>query len=209
MAHDKVIYDDEGKPWECYACEDSSGKMWEEYGRLSDKHLTKYLVAKANALKWPDLTLPPVSTSFFERLKEKYSLPHNHPKRGEFMPTNAFLMMEKITSLFPNHRAILADFSELPDAIVGKNGPVVQTRLDGRTVACSTYLLPKGGYDIFFPTDFEVMAKIQELNIGRKALVMTQRDFMRKYADLSKTKTKGGYNPMVDEYHNMKFLLTE
>ena len=208
-----MIYDDEGKPWECFVCEDPSGRMWEEYGRLQDRLMTKYLIAKANALNWPDLTLPPTAGGLLQRLREKYALPKDHPKRGEFIPTNGFLLMERLRNLFPNHRAILADFSELPDSITGKSAPVVQTRLNGKTVACSTYMLPKGEYDIFFPTDFELMAKIHEQQGGssnnKKALVLTQADFLRKYGDLSKTRTRGGYNPMVDEYHNMKFLLTQ
>ena len=220
LAHDKVTYDDEGKPWVCFVCEDPAGRMWEEYGRLEDRLVTRYLSAKANALNWPDLTLPAGSQSggLLSRLKDRFApLPRDHPKRGEFIPTNAFLLLESLGSLFPQHCLILADFSELPDAIVGRNAPVVQTRLNGKTVACSTYMLPKGEYDIFFPTDFDLLAKIyheqhRKWNGGKKrdvdVRVMTQGAFMTTYADLSKTRTRGGYNPMVDEYRNMKFFLT-
>jgi len=58
LPHDKIIYDDEGKPWACYACEDHNGHLWEEVAPLRDQMILKYLHAKSKALGWKDLLLP-------------------------------------------------------------------------------------------------------------------------------------------------------
>ncbi|KAJ3040277.1 hypothetical protein HK097_002604, partial [Rhizophlyctis rosea] len=43
---------------------------------------------------------------------------------------------------------------------------------------------------------------------SKKAEVMTQQEFLLKYADLERTKTKSGENPMLSFYQNMKFMVS-
>lgn len=40
----------------------------------------------------------------------------------------------------------------------------------------------------------------------RKSSVLTHAEFLKTYADLSKTKLRNGENPMLDFYKNVKFL---
>ena len=70
----------------------------------------------------------------------------------DFIPTKAVLFLESLRSRLPNHRMLVADFARLPDAVPGRNGPVVQTRYGGSMVPCETILVKQGYFDIFFPT---------------------------------------------------------
>jgi len=208
LSHDKIIYDDEGKPWVCIVCEDVSGAIWEEYERLQDPLIHQFLSTRSKALNWPSLSLP--KQNIFNKFKERFTSSINSIKKGEFIPTIQFQVLQKIISHFPQHRLILADFDSLPDTIEGKNAPVVQTRLDNETIACSTYLLKKGEYDIFFPTNFELLSKMysQMTTPTKQGKVFTQHEFLKMYADPSKTRTLSGYNPLLEEYENMKFFVS-
>ena len=56
----------------------------------------------------------------------------------------------------------MSDFDELPDTVPGRLAPVVQTRYEGQSVTCSTYLVSQGWFDIFFPTDFRFLRDMYE-----------------------------------------------
>ena len=70
----------------------------------------------------------------------------------EFIPTKQMLFLEKLRETLPFHRLLVSDFDSLPDAVKGRNGPVVQTRYNGEMVPCETFLVKPGYFDIFFPT---------------------------------------------------------
>jgi hypothetical protein len=81
-------------------------------------------------------------------------------------------------------------------------------------IPCSTYLVTRGWFDIFFPTDFEMMQRIYGLIAAKKGKsdrqtrVATHRDFLQQYGDLEASRTQSGENPMVEHYQNVKFFLT-
>lgn len=70
----------------------------------------------------------------------------------EFIPTKQMLFLEKLRETLPFHRLLVSDFDALPEAVKGRNGPVVQTRYNGEMVPCETFLVKPGYFDIFFPT---------------------------------------------------------
>lgn len=70
----------------------------------------------------------------------------------DWIPTKATHFLERLRDRLPNHRLLVADFDSLPDAVQGRNGPVVQTRYGGSMVPCETVLVKQGYFDIFFPT---------------------------------------------------------
>jgi hypothetical protein len=72
--------------------------------------------------------------------------------KPDFIPSKAVLFLERLRAQLPQHRLLVADFSELPDAVKGRNGPVVQTRVRREMVPCETFLVKQGYFDIFFPT---------------------------------------------------------
>jgi hypothetical protein len=127
------------------------------------------------------------------------------------------LFFDTLYKSFPKHRLIISDFDSLPDTIPGYMAPVVQTRFNGGMVPCSTYMVQQGWFDIFFPTDFELLKDMHSYigNINSisstddsRRMILTQRDFLKRNADLIETRTRSGEIPMLMFYKNFKFLLT-
>ena len=100
----------------------------------------------------------------------------------------------------------------LPDTIDGLNAPVVATKTQdtgGEAHDFSSYLVPLGTADIFFPTDFDYIQHMYTKVTGKDAEVYTHRAFLEAYADASKCQTKDKkYNPLLDDYANMRFMIT-
>ena len=68
-----------------------------------------------------------------------------------FVPTVATLLLDGVAER--DCHVIMADFDHLPDGLRGINGPVVQSKEDGKNRVHKSYLsAPEGGCDIFFPT---------------------------------------------------------
>ena len=80
----------------------------------------------------------------------------------EYIPTRMLSLLRTLRTHFPRHRLLLSDFSSLPDAIPGVNAPVVQARVRGSAVACSTLFVRPGLFDIFFPTHFNQLRDMYE-----------------------------------------------
>jgi hypothetical protein len=135
----------------------------------------------------------------------------------EFVPTDAFRFMKTLIQYFPNHYFIMSDFDYLPPTVDGYNGPVVQTRYKGKTVGSSTYLLQMGLCDIFFSTDFRLLADLykQLCTTHRSEIdssdtqVLKHREFCLQYAEHEAMKTASGYNPILDDFSNVSFLIGE
>ncbi|EIE75883.1 hypothetical protein RO3G_00587 [Rhizopus delemar RA 99-880] len=134
---------------------------------------------------------------------------------AEFIPTKLFMLLETLKTYFPKHRLLLSDFSSLPDSVEGVDAPVVQTRYRGTMVPCSTYMVQPGWFDIFFPTNFELLRDMYLLvcrgssaGNDKSVKVLTHREFCERYGDIESTTTKSGENPMLMYYENMKMILT-
>ena len=69
----------------------------------------------------------------------------------------------------------------------------------------ASYLCPPlGEADIFFPTDFGLLARMA----GAGAGVQTSREFLLQHAQCERTRTQTGFNPMLETYSNTRFLRT-
>jgi hypothetical protein len=82
-----------------------------------------------------------------------------------------------------------------------------------KTVDHASYMSPQlGTADIFFPTDFSLLSKMVASTrpAGNGVLIETptNKDFMMRYAQLERTRTMTGYNPLLDDYTNMRMLLS-
>merc|ERR1712072_1013709 len=87
-----------------------------------------------------------------------------------WLPTATLRFFEVLSACLPKHRVLLADFDELPSTVRGRMGPVVQSRGEGGSyVDYDTYTVPQGSCDIFFPTDFKVLAYMYKQTCGRDA----------------------------------------
>jgi hypothetical protein len=144
------------------------------------------------------------------------------PPTAWFVPTGALKMLRSVVQAFPNHRLIVADFDYLPPpqrsshsfladgSLDAVNSPLVSGSIPGtnETVDHFTYLTNPGSSDIFFPVDFATLKEMYRLVCNRKAQVMKSSAFLHSHADLQQTRTRSGYNPLLEDFTNTSFLLS-
>ncbi|KAJ3262623.1 hypothetical protein HK103_000152 [Boothiomyces macroporosus] len=201
LSHDVVRYDGE-EPVQGIVEIDEYRDYKEGYIPVTDPLLLEYLqVRNSTNYKVPILDWKTRAVDFINPFKANLS-------RREFVPTNAFQLLKNLNEYFPKHRLVLSDFDLLPDTIEGVDAPVVQTRHRDEMVACSTYLVQPGYFDIFFPTNFSLLNQIYQKLSGKRANVLKHGDFLKQYGNLAKTRTRSGDNPMVQYYENVSFFLT-
>ncbi|KAJ3417217.1 hypothetical protein HDV05_006423 [Chytridiales sp. JEL 0842] len=209
FSHDLVRYDFEtGVARQGLALIDKDGDYQEAYEPLSDPLIERYLKIR-ESLGAKNPVLPSESR---RKLRMAFPFAPNLSK-PEFLPTMCLLFVDTLKEYFPNHRLVLSDFDQLPDTIPGHMAPVVQTRYKGAMVACSTYLVQPGWFDIFFPTNFELLRDVHAHvchpgDDSKRGKVITQKDFLLQHANLEATKTRSGEIPMLGFYSNFKFLLS-
>eukprot|EP01127_Copromyxa_protea_P006131 TRINITY_DN15945_c0_g1_i1.p1 TRINITY_DN15945_c0_g1~~TRINITY_DN15945_c0_g1_i1.p1 ORF type:complete len:487 (+),score=71.99 TRINITY_DN15945_c0_g1_i1:207-1463(+) len=127
-----------------------------------------------------------------------------------YIPTGAFLLFKKLHSSFPRHNVICADFTDLRGSMVGLNGPLVQKTVGNVTTEEASYLTAtKGEFDIFFPTDFTLTQILYHMTAISPCSSTTSstKDFMREFASVSETRTKLGYNPLLEDFSNTAFFI--
>ncbi|KAJ6751307.1 hypothetical protein OIU85_001803 [Salix viminalis] len=141
-----------------------------------------------------------------------------------WLPTGCLKLLEVLHEVLPRMSLIASDFSFLPDvSIPGERAPLVSTKKDGRSEDYNSYLDAKGDADIFFPTDFWLLERMDHYCSGwmklhgnnttnqgkkRRTLVLDTSAFMEEFGLPTKTRTKDGYNPLLDDFKNTKFYLS-
>ncbi|KAL0281906.1 UNVERIFIED_CONTAM: hypothetical protein Sangu_2983800 [Sesamum angustifolium] len=141
-----------------------------------------------------------------------------------WLPTGCLKLLKVLHGALPKMSLIASDFSYLPDVrIPGERAPLVASKKDGNSSDHSSYLDAKGDADIFFPTDFWLLERIDHYCSGwlkphednsskkgkkRRTLTLDTSSFMEEFGLPSKTRTKDGYNPMLDDFKNTKFYLS-
>jgi hypothetical protein len=136
-------------------------------------------------------------------------------KSAMYLPTTSLLMLKKIRRQFPLHKVILADFEELEDAMSdGVNGPLVHRTEGNKTKIYQSYLQSPalGTCDIYFPTNFDNLDIVYKQIYGvkdRSRVTFSTAEFMRRYANTSLTETKSKYNPLLEDFTNTKFLISD
>ncbi|KAI8322125.1 DUF185-domain-containing protein [Martensiomyces pterosporus] len=216
FAHDVVRYDYETEePYQAVVRVYDDGEFEEYYERINDPLIQDYLQTRA-LLTDPPFSSPAIPPATYRKIRNQLPLAPNLTK-AEFIPTQAFRFCQILSKYFPRHRLVLSDFYKLPDTVPNAvDSPVVQTRFNGAMVPCETYLVQPGWFDIFFPTNFELLKQVYNAVCWPEAdqclpsasRVCTQREFALENADLEKTCTRSGENPMLDFYENNKFLLS-
>lgn len=196
-----------GTPLQTQICIDpTTSAMEEEYELISDPLIQRYLHYRQMA----GYRSPIQPLSVKNRLRQLLPFAPN-VSDPEFLPTMQMYFLEILRDKFPQHRLLLSDFDSLPTEVPGMDAPVVQTRQRMCMIPCSTYLVTRGWFDIFFPTNFELMASIYRLLMPqrlRKPVVMKHAQFLDKYSDPANTTTRNGERPILTHFHNVKFLLT-
>ncbi|KAI8998382.1 S-adenosyl-L-methionine-dependent methyltransferase [Gaertneriomyces semiglobifer] len=207
FSHDLVRYDAEtGEARQGIVLCDEDSDYQEAFEPLSDPLIKRYLDLRSKT----SYRSPLQHSALRRKLRSLFPFAPNLTG-PEFLPTMCLKLFDQLATQFPQHRLILSDFDALPDSVPGLNAPVVQTRYHEMMIPCSTYLVQPGWFDIFFPTNFELMKDIYALvcaEQGRGAQVVTQRKFLEENADIAQTRTKSGENPMLTFYQNFKFLVS-
>ncbi|KAG1330828.1 Protein arginine methyltransferase NDUFAF7 [Cocos nucifera] len=146
------------------------------------------------------------------------------PRRA-WMPTGCLKLLEVLHWALPKMSLIASDFSYLPDvSIPGDRAPLVSSKRHGCTVDHNNYLDAKGDADIFFPTDFWLLERIDHHCSGwlneqtesksfkpvkkRRTITLDTAAFMEEFGLPTKTRTKDGYNPLLDDFRNTKFYIS-
>jgi hypothetical protein len=66
----------------------------------------------------------------------------------------------------------------------------------------------QGYFDIFFPTDFNVIEDVYRAVTGKLTQVMSHEDFVDRWAYVEDTETRNGENPLLTWYKNASMLMT-
>ncbi|KAH7105997.1 DUF185-domain-containing protein [Auriculariales sp. MPI-PUGE-AT-0066] len=166
--HDIVRYHAQsGEPFQTMIAIDDGGEYHEVFEPVRDPLLSSYLSLRSTLRPGT-----PYSTPWW-KLRHKLPFAPNLSK-PHFVPTRMYDLLMRLRTHFPRHRLLLSDFSSLPEAIDGHDAPVVQTRFRNLMVPVTTYLVTPGYFDIFFPTDFELLRDVYEAVMVRKHHVTDQ-----------------------------------
>lgn len=236
FAHDMVRYDTKTlQAYQTVVTVDGSGDFGLVYEPISDPLIQRCLAYRDRAQQshrkraldvrptlHPALLASPLLRRIFASAPFAPNL-----SRPDFLPTKQTLFLERLRDRLPRHRLLVADFDSLPDAVPGRMGPVVQTRYGNSMIPCETFLTKQGYFDIFFPTDFEVLREVYGvvmepnetngffsrpdlLGLGRRDVqVYSHADFLTKFGgeeELRGTTTRDGGNVMLGMYRNAKFM---
>ncbi|TGZ84770.1 COG1565 domain protein [Ascodesmis nigricans] len=205
FAHDMIRYDpDTEQPLQGVVLCDRDGDMYDVYTAELDPVAERFLKLRSRVVEAPyyhPLGMPKVLR------KLRAMLPGNgNLTEPEYIPTKAMLFFDVLREWFPGHKLVMSDFSELPEAVEGVNGPVVQTRYNRKTVPVTTPFVQQGYFDILFPTDFDVINDLYKALTGKLTRVMKHDDFMERWAYLEQTQTRSGENPLLTWYKNVSML---
>lgn len=99
------------------------------------------------------------------------------------------------------------------------NAPIVTSRdpNTGAHVDHPSYVVNKGGADIFFPVDFSLLRDLYRYLAqrddringggGHRTRVCKSARFLYEYGEWRETETRSGYNPLMEDFRNTCFFL--
>ena len=131
-----------------------------------------------------------------------------------WLPTGAEQLVRAVASTVPNHELLLGDFDFLPGvAIAGEFAPIVSSTVDGKARDRGELLsAPRGSVDIFFPTDFRLLAAMYEQvgpgGTGGAGEIFKAHEFLGKVAGddvLTACTLADGSIPLLVDYSNTSF----
>ena len=231
LPHDKIKWCDETKEWkETHVVAHGDG-LREEYLPLQDSLILETLQLFPPPSKEKIASESRESSgSLWNRLwntLSRRSSSSSSSSSAVFLPTGAVRLIHSLKKTFPSHRLVLADFDHLPSPDVrlfggskrslrdgsldAYNAPLVASVDEkGKDLDYETYLLTReiGTADIFFATDFDALSEAYFKITGRTSHVFRSSEFLVDYADVERTRVAGGYNPLLEDFSNTRFLLS-
>jgi len=198
---------------ETFIVQSANYRYFEEYQLLSDPLISRYLVYMQDFQNGTTSRQWPQALQILNRIRKVSSYGRQDPENPKFIPTMSVLFFEQLEKYFPQHKLILADFDYLPDTMPGENGPVVQGKSrSNEHISYHSYCnVEKGNCDIFFPTNFEALKHLYCHITNRRTdsvKLLKHANFLQSYADLYKTTTLSGFNPLLEDFTNMSFILS-
>ncbi|GMH08026.1 hypothetical protein Nepgr_009866 [Nepenthes gracilis] len=127
--------------------------------------------------------------------------------RRRWLPTGCLKLMGALHGALPKMSLIISDFSYLPDVrITGERAPLVSSKKDGNSSDHDSYLDAEGDADIFFPTEFWLLERMDHYCSGwlkpkdtsskegkkRRTITLDTSAFMEEFGLPLKTRTKDG-----------------
>ncbi|ODV73310.1 type II protein arginine methyltransferase [Cyberlindnera jadinii NRRL Y-1542] len=216
LSHDVVKYDvHTGKPYQGYVVIDAKGDFHQFFTDELEEWTKLYLELRGNhhlqSSPWKmllnDEQIHPLnSLPVIPKLQNYLSPFKNSLTESEFVPTSLLKLFNVLSTFFPEHQLLLADFDSLSETSRGFNAPVVQTMLDSKMATASTFMVHQGYFDIMFPTDFKVSKDIYVQMTGKLVETTKHEEFLNTWGDVEATRTKNGENLMLELYQNAAFL---
>jgi hypothetical protein len=137
FAHDMIRYDPETEvPLQGLVLCDQDGDFHDFYTPELDPVAARFLKIRQHVVQAP--YAHPLNTPKFIRKMRSLIPSAGNLTMPEYIPTKMMLFFDVLRERFPAHRLVMSDFHSLPDAVVGVNGPVVQTRYERETTAVTT-----------------------------------------------------------------------
>lgn len=207
FAHDVVRYDlATEEPLQGTVLIDEGGDFHDFYEPVLDPVAARLLRVRhaATAGRYP---VPYPATRLGRWLQTNRPFAPNL-SQPEYLPTRLMQFFDVLERYFPAHRLVTSDFHSLPNATVGLNAPIVQTRYQRQPVPVSTPLVHQGYFDIMFPTDFRITEAIYQAITGKLTKIRSHEDFMKRWAFVEETETASGENPLLSWYKNASVMIT-
>ncbi|OIS96361.1 PREDICTED: protein arginine methyltransferase NDUFAF7 homolog, mitochondrial-like [Nicotiana attenuata] len=219
LPHDLIYSENQMSPWMEVWVESKEGEKLSELYRPIQDSLIKSCM---EIVHMPDATAGGSRVS--SAVKSIWAKVFPKP-RWCWLPTGCLKLLEVLHGALSKMSLIASDFSYLPDVkIPGERAPLVSTKKDGSSSDYNSYLDAKGDADIFFPTDFLLLEQMDHYCSGwmkqqkddtslkrgkkRRTLSLGTAAFMEEFGLPTKTRTKDGYNPLLDDFKNNKFYLS-
>jgi hypothetical protein len=236
LPHDKVVTGSNSPrdptAWkQVHVCSDAeTGELSEATSAMTDALIVEAArwfcvprVEPALPFTWrPEELLRRAVLRNLQRQRENREVARDASKQAAFVPTGAIQLMHVLRDAFPRHRLLVADFDQLPPSNAPRdanlpgalegciNAPIVssQTSLGARADHAS-YLLKNQSADVFFATDFHALARAyQGICAKSHVSVLKSSEFCRRYAAVAMTTTRSGYNPLLEDFANTRFMLS-
>lgn len=214
FAHDNLRYDPKtGQPMQGSILIDEKGAFYEFFEPKLDDLVSRFLrIRRAASRHQPPRT--PISSPYYpswlRRLRHELPFAPNLSK-PEYIPTRLLQFFDILSTYFPRHRLLLSDFTSLPTIVPGQNAPIVQTRYKRKNALVRTPFVHQGFFDIFFPTDFDLMEDIYRAVTGNLTRVTSNGEFLGFWADTEATRVQSGENMLLGSdmggwYGNVAFM---
>lgn len=209
LSHDVVRFDiDTKQPFQGYVVIDEHNDFQEYYSPELEPWTKGFLKLREES-QYPIKSLSghPINQFYpWMKLRNMLNPLRDNLTEPEYIPTRLYKLFKILKQYFPQHQILASDFSHFDKTIKGYNSPTVQTMYKDNMVNTDTYMVEQGYFDIMFPTDFRAINELYRQVTGNVSSTCSHAEFLTQWAEVEKTKTKSGENPMLELYSNADFI---